>query len=878
MESETAGSIEREARYAFQDIKTYADTEWLANNRKRYRQVFDEGEVSYIYVELSLVNKAFEQEDWDVTVELKCFRSEKRSKEICNLVLQRKIAATSSVAYIREGWGNKKVGLFWKPGAYLWEAWIDGKKVGTRYFYIQSSGQRPVEIPGDYLELKAVRLYEASIEDQLEEERLYLKELDFSETKYVYVEVEFENQLPEISWHLELITRFFNESRELKGQVVKLMKIDPEQQTIRLSVGWGTSTKGSWREGNYTAELIFMDRLVATVHIPFGLDHEPGFPLVWLPGEKEAKILGNQKPNEEGLAEVLAKLDNLVGLEQVKRSVREHALYMEFLRLREKRGFVERDQVQMHAVFKGNPGTGKTTVAGMMGAIYFQLGLLTKGHVHSVDRADLVGEYIGQTAPKVRHALEQARGGVLLIDEAYALARTNDDAKDFGREVIEMLVKEMSDGPGDLAVIAAGYPAEMDHFVASNPGLRSRFKIVLDFQDYQPVDLQRIAALAAEHMEVQPTDEATRLINQVIVRAYRDRDRSFGNARYVYDLIEKCKIQLGLRVMRADEVEALPDEMLSNITAEDVLLATHIESSSAVRLPVDEELLIEALRELDLLVGLPTIKQDIHDLVLLIKFELSREVSQRDPFSMHTIFIGNPGTGKTTIARILAKVYKALGLLERGHVVETDRAGLVAGFVGQTAIKTAERIEEAKGGVLFIDEAYSLTQPGSGRAGDFGDEAIQTLLKRMEDQRGQFFVFVAGYPDNMEVFLKANPGLKSRFDRTLVFPDYSEQELLEIAKNIVREQGYSLDTEATRLIGNWVEKLYQRRDRFFGNARTIRQLLDELIKAHRTSLAKEFGSGKPMDEKMISGTTVLQVQSQSDRSAWSKSGIGFKKS
>ncbi|MCF8236592.1 MAG: AAA family ATPase [Saprospiraceae bacterium] len=877
MESETAGSIEREARYAFQDIKTYADTEWLANNRKRYRQVFDEGEVSYIYVELSLVNKAFELEDWDVTVELKCFRSDKRSKEICNLVLQRKIAASSSVAYIREGWGNKKVGLFWKPGAYLWEAWIDGKKVGTRYFYIQSSGQRPVEIPGDYLELKSVRLYEASIEDQLEEERMYLKELDFSETKYVYVEVEFENQLPDLSWHLELITRFFNESRELKGQVVKLMKIDPDQETIRLSVGWGTSTKGSWREGNYTAELIFMDRLIATVHIPFGLDHEPGFPLVWLPGEKEAKILGSPKPNEEGLAAVLAKLDNLVGLDQVKRSVREHALYMEFLRLREKRGFVERDQVQMHAVFKGNPGTGKTTVAGMMGAIYFQLGLLSKGHVHSVDRADLVGEYIGQTAPKVRHALDQARGGVLLIDEAYALARTNDDAKDFGREVIEMLVKEMSDGPGDLAVIAAGYPAEMDHFVASNPGLRSRFKIVLDFQDYQPADLQKIAALAATHMEVQPTEEATRLINQVIVRSYRDRDRTFGNARYVYDLIEKCKIQLGLRIMRSEEAEGLPVDKLRAITAEDVLLATHLVANGTVRLPVDEELLAEALHELDGLVGLPTIKQEIHDLVLLIKFELSRAEASRDPFSMHTIFIGNPGTGKTTIARILAKVYKALGLLERGHVIETDRAGLVAGFVGQTAIKTAERIEEAKGGVLFIDEAYSLTQPGSGRAGDFGDEAIQTLLKRMEDQRGQFFVFVAGYPDNMEVFLKANPGLKSRFDRTLVFPDYTEQELLEIAQNIIREQGYSLDPEASLLVEEWVTKLHQRRDRYFGNARTIRQLLDELIKAHRTALARDFGSGTPLDEHIISGSTVLQVQLQEDRSAWSKSGIGFKK-
>lgn len=876
MESESIGTTGQEPRYTFQDLKSYSDTEWLADNRKRYRQVFDEAEVSYIYAELSLINKAYDVEDWDATVELKCFRAEKRTKEVCHLVLQRKISASSPVAYIREGWGSKKIGVFWKTGAYLWEAWVDGQKVGTRYFYVQSAGQRPVEIPDDYIELQSVKLYEASIEDQLEDERIYLSELSYSDTRYVYLDLEFVNQVPDAFWHMELITRFFNESRELKGQVVKLMKISPAQETIRLSVGWGTSTKGSWREGTYSAELIFMDRLVATVHIPFGFDHEPGFPLVWLPGQKEARILGKPKPNEEGLVEVLARLDHLVGLEQVKHQVRDHAMYMEFLRLREQRGFIERDPVQMHAVFKGNPGTGKTTVASMMGAIYFQLGLLTKGHVHSVDRADLVGEYIGQTAPKVKHALEQARGGVLLIDEAYALARTNDDAKDFGREVIEILVKEMSDGPGDLAVIAAGYPSEMDHFISSNPGLRSRFKMVLDFQDYQPDELQQIAILAAEHMEVTPTEEAYRLLGQLIVRAYRDRDKTFGNARYVYDLIERSKIQLGLRVMRADFQQEIPVETLSVILPEDVLLATHPASQSAVRLPVDEELLAEALHELDVLIGLASIKKEIHDLVLLIKYELTKMDRRKEPISMHTLFIGNPGTGKTTIARILAKVYKALGLLDRGHVVETDRAGLVAGYVGQTAIKTAERIDEAMGGVLFIDEAYSLTQPGSGRAGDFGDEVIQTLLKRMEDQRGQFYVFAAGYPDNMDLFLKANPGLKSRFDRTLVFSDFAEDELMEIATSILEQQGFSMNEEGATAMKSWINQLYKQRDKFFGNARTIRQILDEVIKMHRTQQAKAFKSGDKQSPDIIGAEGIRLVQEKAGESSWTRSGIGFR--
>jgi SpoVK/Ycf46/Vps4 family AAA+-type ATPase len=235
------------------------------------------------------------------------------------------------------------------------------------------------------------------------------------------------------------------------------------------------------------------------------------------------------------------------------------------------------------------------------------------------------------------------------------------------------------------------------------------------------------------------------------------------------------------------------------------------------------------LSELNELVGLEAVKKDVTSLINRVKVQQTRkELGLTNiPVSLHLVFAGNPGTGKTTVARILAEIYQALGLLKKGHLVETDRSGLVGGYVGQTALKVREVIDTALGGVLFIDEAYSLAP--SGASADYGKEAIDTLLKQMEDRRDELVVIVAGYDDKMSDFLNSNPGLKSRFNKFINFPDYSPGELNEIFRRMMTGGQYSLEREAVAKVDATLQAAFEGRGPNFGNARLVRNLFEQTI-------------------------------------------------
>ncbi len=865
-------------KYKFKEIKIYASTEWLADNKKKYRQVFDRFDTSYIYVELSFINKLFDKESWETDIELRCYSLIKNKKEVCNLSFRRKISKFDHTVYVREGWGNKKEGSFWKKGTYCWEAFMDGEKVGSKYFYIEDPGTSQTDLGDPYVELQLLRLYEGPFEDTNQEDRKYLKTFDGEETRYVYAELVLNNKCMQAHWQCEVYIKFLNEARELKGQVVRLVPVRKEEEKIYITAGWGSNVKGSWWDGLYTVEIVFMERLLAVMPFEVSFEFEEGIPPITLPYKSDPILLPGHEPDTTSLDDVLSELDHLIGLKEIKQKIREHAQYVKFLKLREERGIHEEEKITLHSIFYGNPGTGKTTIAKMMGRLYKKMGVLSKGHVYEADRAELVGEYIGQTAPKVKEVIEKARGGVLFIDEAYALARTNDDSKDFGREVIEMLVKEMSNGAGDLAIIMAGYPKEMNYFLDSNPGLKSRIKLYFEFNDYLPQELYAIAEYAMERKSVRFTEDARAELHRMILSAYRSRDLSFGNARMVFDLVEKAKVNLGIRIMEMSASSELDVDTLSEVNMEDVKRIHRNSMKLKPMIPVDEELLHNALDELDKLIGIDHVKREVRELVKVVKFARKSGKEVLNQHFYHTVFLGNPGTGKSTVARIIAKIYKALGILERGHMVETDRQGLVAGYLGQSAIKTSEKIEEAMGGVLFIDEAYSLASPGSNVA-DYGSEVIQTLLKRMEDQRGQFFVFVAGYTEPMEAFMKSNPGLSSRFDKILKFEDYSEEELFMIALKMFQDVDLELSEPAETHLKSYLAYLFNSKDRYFGNARLVRSICEEVIRYQNIRLSNL--SDQELEKVNLNLIELEDVQSfvpgKDRRDVFNRPRLGFMK-
>jgi type VII secretion ATPase EccA len=297
------------------------------------------------------------------------------------------------------------------------------------------------------------------------------------------------------------------------------------------------------------------------------------------------------------------------------------------------------------------------------------------------------------------------------------------------------------------------------------------------------------------------------------------------------------------------------DEEKTDETGETAQQTEQVEKKDSVI--VNEPLEGDPYQELDELIGLGSVKQEVRSLANFVKLQKQREAQglKTAKVSYHLVFYGSPGTGKTTVARIVGRIYKDLGVLKKGHTVETDRAGLCCEYVGKTGPKTDTVISKALDGVLFIDEAYSLV-PEGGAGNDYGQEAISTILKRMEDYRDRLVVIVAGYKDEMQRFIDSNPGLQSRFNRYIDFPDYSGTELVEIFKMYMKKNQYTLAPDAEEYLKEQFEYVVAHKDRNFGNARFARNVFEKSIQQQANRLAGQTN----LDKSRLTELTVEDLQ------------------
>ena len=805
-------------------IKVYCDKEPFIGGQKKYRSVFRKKETENIYVDIILNNILYMSGDWDANIVLALYASDHVEDylglEYCNAT----VSETDFECRLTACFSN----LSLPPGDYCIVAAFHGSlspdliieedSIGTANFCI-------IDLPEDYGNCFSLEYFlffrneYDSISENKPKSSFALDGLDC-----VDLRVSARNKLSS-KWPAEFFISLFDDTGMLKDGVVWqnrfLEELNDEEgsldwlsdnsneEKLQCSIRFGLDKQSYWRKGDYRVEVIFMNELIIVAPFTVGdNDVETSFDAHSIRPQRGGKNI--VKPSMLDI-DPLSQINNMIGLSELKKKINRHVDHVKYNKVRCEAGYKVKP-ISLHSVFMGNSGTGKTTVATLMGKLYHELGLLSKGHVVFAERHTLTGTLWGDEEKKTGKAIRDAGGGVLFIDEAYSLAMT-DDPKDPGLRIIETLLTTLSDETNrDIMVILAGYPEPMTQMLNKNPGMRSRIPNVYNFDDYKPDELLQIAGsyLSANCFTI--TEDARAALLREVERAYNIRDDKFGNGRYIISLLENDVIQnLATRLMAKGSFAA---ESINQIEKCDIP-------------QLQPALQDDTMANLDAMVGLSNLKKNIYDHLNYVRFaKLRNDMGKTTTIPpLHMVFTGNPGTGKTTVADFISEIYRSIGVLSRGHLVQVNRSDLVDNIVGGTEKKTKKAIESAMGGVLFIDEAYSLLGEGK----DFGHRVIETLLTTLSREHIDLVVILAGYPEEMECLLSSNTGLRSRFPYTFHFEDYSPEELMQIADLVVSKNEFVFSSAAREALCALVNKEYKQRDSHFGNARYITQLITTQI-------------------------------------------------
>jgi len=522
------------------------------------------------------------------------------------------------------------------------------------------------------------------------------------------------------------------------------------------------------------------------------------------------------------------KLNNMVGLNLVKEQIKKILANNILERERKRQKGSEYETGTMHMIFAGNPGSAKTTVAKLFAGIAKEKGVLKSGAFVERGGMDFNGPF---SASEIRRAFEAAKGGVLFVDEAYAL---KDDV------AVTVLIQEMENRRDDVIVVLAGYNERMNKFMEMNEGLKSRIPYWIDFPDYNTQELTEIFKLMLREKGISATEEVIQEAQYIFDKARYVEN--FGNGRYVRNLLEQAIQNQSARLLEEKkEVSGICKKELFLIIKEDIAVVGEglkdVRESGTARKELDEMIGLSSVKEI--------IKKAIADFKIK-KFCMEKGI-RRGKASMHMVFTGNPGTAKTTVARLFAEIMGDEKILPTGKFVEAGRADLIGTHVGETAPLVKSKFREAQGGILFIDEAYALCDNGKN---SYGDEAINTLVQEMENHREDTIVVFAGYPEQMKEFLDRNPGLSSRIAFHVDFEDYSVDELCDITKLMVSKKEMTITDEAMEKLRAGYEKASASSD--YGNGRFVRKTLEEA----EMNLAQRLSDIKEEDITLEMVTTI----------------------
>ena len=550
------------------------------------------------------------------------------------------------------------------------------------------------------------------------------------------------------------------------------------------------------------------------------------------------KDIEGEENKELTTDEILAKLDDIVGMESVKETLKAITKSIKIKKRRSLNGSGKATLDNIHIAITGNPGTGKTMIAKRLGELFKAMQVLPKGHVVERERKTLLDSYANSGGVNMDKAVNEAMGGILFIDEAYNLVPINGsgDKDKAGTEAIEALMTRMVNDGGKFITVIAGYKTEIEEFIENaNPGLSSRFTHRIHIDDYTVDQLAEIFKQHVKKNNYHLTAAADELLYKKIEEMVTAKNKTFGNARTVIKLFNDT---IERQAMRLDENAS--DEELNTIRECDI--------------PYDPPKKIditECMRELDQLVGLSSVKTAVRELADTIEIERRRAEASGEKANIsldHYLFLGNPGTGKTTVARIMGNIFYTLGLLPSNKVLEVTTKDLIAGYVGQTAKKTEQMINRAVGGIFFIDEAYGLNDGANG----FGKDAMPVLLTKLLDYKGKMVSIAAGYPREMKQWINTNSGLESRYTRTIMFEDYTAPELSQIFKNIVKQNGLRLTHDAEEEMNRYFSILVYNKSANFANAREARNYFDRVKLNQGRRLRKEIDApGFDKDELYI---------------------------